>query len=200
MSEEFKVLIVGGSITGLTLAHCLEKLEISYEILEQGKEVAPQVGASIGILPNGAPILDQLGLFDDVEKVIEPLKYARIRYRDGFSFESQYPSLLRTRFGYPLSFLERQKLLGILYRKLEGKNRLHTGKKVVSIRDCESRAIVQTSDGQEYWGHLIVGADGVHSIVRSEIWRLANPSQADKGWNEETSGQSSQARKFRKYA
>lgn len=97
MSEDFKVLIIGGSVAGLTLAHCLEKLGISYEILEQSEDISPQVGASIGILPNGALILDQLGLFEAVESVIEPLEFARIRFPDGFFFQSQYPSIIRTK-------------------------------------------------------------------------------------------------------
>jgi len=97
MPEDFKVLIIGGSVAGLVLAHCLERLEIPFEILEQGDEISPQVGASIGIMPNGALILDQLGVFDDIEKVIEPLVVARIRFPDGFFFQSEYPALIRSR-------------------------------------------------------------------------------------------------------
>jgi FAD dependent monooxygenase len=44
----------------------------------------------------------------------------------------------------------------------------------VSIESRESHAIVRTADNHEYKGHLVVGADGVHSIVRSEMWRHAN--------------------------
>ncbi|ODA80717.1 hypothetical protein RJ55_03676 [Drechmeria coniospora] len=175
--SEFKVLIVGGSVAGLTLAHCLEKLDIRYEILEKHDEIAPQVGASVGIMPNGALILDQLGLFDDIESVIEPLEMAKIRYPDGFYFKSEYPLTMRAYFGYPISFLERQKFLSILYSKLHHKDRVHTGQKVLSVRDCGSHAVVKTAD-TEYTGHLVVGADGVHSIVRSELWKLANKFKA----------------------
>ncbi|KAM4059005.1 FAD binding domain-containing protein [Hirsutella rhossiliensis] len=141
----FKVLIIGGSIAGLTLAHCLDKLGISFDILEQGEEISPQ-----------------LGLFN------------------GFFFESQYPSVLRSRFGYPLSFLERQKFLAILYNKLDGKDRVHMGQKVVRIEDRGDRAVAITADGKEHWGHLVVGADGVHSVVRSEIWRHAKEAEPSK--------------------
>ncbi|KYK60561.1 cytochrome P450 monooxygenase [Drechmeria coniospora] len=175
--SEFKVLIVGGSVAGLTLAHCLEKLDIRYEILEKHDEIAPQVGASVGIMPNGALILDQLGLFDDIESVIEPLEMAKIRYPDGFYFKSEYPLTMRAYFGYPISFLERQKFLSILYSKLHHKDRVHTGQKVLSVRDCGSHAVMKTAD-TEYTGHLVVGADGVHSIVRSELWKLANKFKA----------------------
>ncbi|KAK7706984.1 hypothetical protein SLS64_007192 [Diaporthe eres] len=127
MSEELKVIIVGGSIAGLTLAHCLERLGISFEVLERNEDISPQLGASIGILPNGARILAQLGLFEAIEKEVEPMKTSRISYSDGFAFQSDFPA----------SWLQ------------------------------------TTAAGQEYKAHLVVGADGVHSTVRSEMWKHA---------------------------
>nr|J7FK10.1 RecName: Full=FAD-dependent monooxygenase idtM; AltName: Full=Indole-diterpene biosynthesis cluster protein M [Claviceps paspali]AFO85424.1 FAD dependent monooxygenase [Claviceps paspali] len=173
MADDFKVVIVGGSVAGLSLAHCLERLGVSYVVLEKGSQIAPQLGASIGILPNGGRILDQLGIFRDVEDEIEPLNFAVIRYADGFSFRSQYPKALHSSYGYPVSFLERQKFIQILYDKLRGKNHVHTRKRVVSIVDGPGKALIRTDDGDEYDADMVVGADGVHSVVRSEIWRHA---------------------------
>lgn len=79
-----------------------------------------------------------------------------------------------TSFGYPLSFLERQLFLQILYDKLPRKERVHTNKNVVSIEFRAASALVKTQDRQTYMADLVIGADGVHSIVRSELWRLAN--------------------------
>lgn len=92
MSTDFKVIIVGGSVAGLTLAHCLEKLDISFQVLERNDDISPELGASIGILPNGARILDQLGLFKAVEKEVEPMKKARISYKNDFAFPSDFPA------------------------------------------------------------------------------------------------------------
>lgn len=94
---EFKVIIVGGSIGGLTLAHCLDRLGIDHVVLEKGSDPAPQLGASIGILPNGARVLDQLQLYCDVEQYTEPLSTATIRFADGFSFGSSYPKIVHER-------------------------------------------------------------------------------------------------------
>jgi hypothetical protein len=62
--SNFKVIIVGGSVAGLTLAHMFEKANINYTILEARDTISPQLGASIVIMPNGARILDQLGVFE----------------------------------------------------------------------------------------------------------------------------------------
>jgi 2-polyprenyl-6-methoxyphenol hydroxylase-like FAD-dependent oxidoreductase len=60
------VLIVGGSIAGLTLANTLEQLGIDYLVLEKYRKIAPDVGASICIFPNGFRILDQLGCYNRI--------------------------------------------------------------------------------------------------------------------------------------
>lgn len=80
-TKSFKVVIVGGSIAGLSLALMLERNGIDYVILEGYKSIAPQVGASIGILPNGARILDQL---DCLEPVLNKAEYPvdRFHFRD----------------------------------------------------------------------------------------------------------------------
>ena len=101
MSEShFRVIIIGGSIGGLALAHCLHRAGIDHIVLEKSRDAAPQVGASIGILPNGARVLDQLQLYDAVESLTEPLSTATIGYADGFSFSSSYPRIINERCGF----------------------------------------------------------------------------------------------------
>jgi 2-polyprenyl-6-methoxyphenol hydroxylase-like FAD-dependent oxidoreductase len=94
----FRVIIVGGSIAGLSLAHCLYKAGIDCIVLEKRHEIAPQEGASVAILPNGGRILEQLGLYDAVERLTEPLDLSHVRFPDGFHFSSDYPSTLRERY------------------------------------------------------------------------------------------------------
>lgn len=101
----FKVVIVGGSVTGLTLAHCLEKLGVEYTILEKRPAIVVQEGASIAVMPNGGRILDQLGLFDAISQRVVPLDItdAYLPDQNGFQFPSDYPRRLYTKYGplYP---------------------------------------------------------------------------------------------------
>ncbi|KIA75418.1 hypothetical protein HK57_00138 [Aspergillus ustus] len=176
-----KVIIVGGSIAGLTLAHCLARLpNVDFVILEKRAEIAPQEGASIGILPHGGRILDQLGLFEEIERHVEPLTTAHVSYPDGFRHTNRSPTVLLERFGLPLAFLERQKLLDILYTSLPDTSRVLVGKSVVSVEqehNGRNGMSVRTNDGSVYHGDLVVGADGVHSRVRREMWRFAELKQ-----------------------
>lgn len=75
------------------------------------------------------------------------------------------------RHNYPLVFLERQVLLQNLYDHLrEGKESVLTKKKVTKIENFDNHVLVHCSDGSSYEGDLIVGADGVRSVVREHMW------------------------------
>tara|TARA_R110002003_G_scaffold103_9_gene8180 strand:- start:13674 stop:13991 length:318 start_codon:yes stop_codon:yes gene_type:complete len=82
-SRPFRVLIGGGGISGLTLANALEKANIDFILLEARDTIAPQVGASIGVFPNGGRIMDQLGCFERLESKTVPLKHYYNRYANG---------------------------------------------------------------------------------------------------------------------
>ncbi|KAL4895224.1 hypothetical protein BDV59DRAFT_174720 [Aspergillus ambiguus] len=170
---KFKVIIVGGSIAGLTLAHCLSRANIDHVVLEKGEDIAPQLGASIGIFPNGGRILQQLGLFDELEALIEPIRVNSTTFPDGFMCRSYMSQQLEERFGFPIAFLDRQKLLDILYRNYPHRTNVITNTKVTELRRLEKGICAVTDNGTLYHGDVIVGADGVHSRVRSELWRFA---------------------------
>ncbi|CAD6448953.1 adfad4e9-b5e3-45ae-8931-93e470393dc3 [Sclerotinia trifoliorum] len=173
---QMKVVIVGGSIAGLTLAHCLSRYGIDYVVLERRNDIAPQVGASVSLMPNGSRILDQLGMFDTVSENIEPCVFMQTWDEDGrLLSETDSPILTGKRLGYTITFLEREKLLEILYGNLPDKSKVLTGKFVRSIEQNDKEAVVICEDGTKYSGDVIAGADGIHSIIRSEMRRqIAN--------------------------
>ncbi|PNP73499.1 hypothetical protein FNYG_13149 [Fusarium nygamai] len=160
------------------LAHSLHRIGVDYTILEKRSEIAVQEGASIGILPNGARILDQLGLYKAIEESSVPLRTSHICFPDGFHFTSPYP---RRIFGYPIAFLERRRLLEILYNALPEKTKVHVNKTVSDIEQYSEggnySVQVRTINGDAYGGDLVVGADGVHSRTRSEMWHLSGSSR-----------------------
>lgn len=78
----FKIIIVGGSVAGLSLANMLERFNIEYILLEGYPEIAPQVGASIGLLPNGLRILDQLGCYEAYRAKAEDQIYQQVYLRE----------------------------------------------------------------------------------------------------------------------
>ncbi|KAL5359148.1 hypothetical protein BJX96DRAFT_164240 [Aspergillus floccosus] len=177
--KDFRVIIVGGSIAGLTLAHSLRKYNIDYVVLESHGDIAPQVGASIGFVASGCGILDQLGVFEDIRKEIEPLKTTRYWTETGKVIaQTEGPVIIHERHGYPISFLDRQKVLAVLYDHLaEDKAKVMLNTKAVQVEHTATSAIVHCTDGSQWTGDVVVGADGVHSTIRSEIWNRMETQQ-----------------------
>ncbi|KAF2152366.1 FAD/NAD(P)-binding domain-containing protein [Myriangium duriaei CBS 260.36] len=174
--KDFHVLVVGGGIGGLALAKSLELAGISYTLLESRDKIAPQVGASIGINPNGARILDQFGYFDEVLAAVEPLHSMTNRYGNHEKLGSprDVPLIVAARTGYPLAFLDRHRFLEIMYNNLKDKTLVLLNKRVERIDTSETSVTVKCRDGSEYHGHVVIGCDGVNSPTRHELWRIAD--------------------------
>jgi len=83
-ASAFTAIIVGGSVAGLTLAHMFSKAHINYTLLEARDNISLQLGASIVIMPNGARILDQLGVFGDMkDDFVTKMSRSFVRRSDG---------------------------------------------------------------------------------------------------------------------
>jgi 2-polyprenyl-6-methoxyphenol hydroxylase-like FAD-dependent oxidoreductase len=83
-NEDFKIIVAGGGIAGLTLANMLEKFDIQYVLLEAYSAIAPPVGASIGLFPNGLRILDQIGCYEAIARLShEHLNKGYTRHENG---------------------------------------------------------------------------------------------------------------------
>ncbi|KAF3802821.1 FAD-dependent monooxygenase andE [Colletotrichum gloeosporioides] len=175
----FRVVIVGGSVAGLALANMLEKFDIDYVVLEAYPDIAPQVGASIGLLPNGLRILDQLGCYEAYRAKAEDQVYQQAYLREpsgkAYGYQHDLMEMWEKMLGYPMIFIDRQMLIQVLYSNLKYKEKVLTSKRAVSVDIMESSAQVTTKDGHVFSGDIVVGADGIHSTVRKEMWRNAPP-------------------------
>ncbi|KAJ1324129.1 FAD dependent monooxygenase [Microdochium nivale] len=186
-----QVVIVGGGITGLTLALMLERLGVDYVLLEAYSSMTPDVGASIALAPNGLRILDQLGCYEDLERVSALMTTTCIRdakHGGKRIMTREAGPELKARHGYPTSILSRHKLVTVLYDHVQSKERMLVNRKVVRIEssveagsESEGPARVHTADGDVFEAQLVVGADGVRSFVRSEMWRLADAASNGGG-------------------
>ena len=81
----FRVIIIGAGVTGLTLAHSLEKSNIDYLVLDKGV-VAPSFGTTITMQPHGCRILHQIGVLDAVLAQCSTMGGAHCRTPSGKSF------------------------------------------------------------------------------------------------------------------
>ncbi|PYI24007.1 FAD/NAD(P)-binding domain-containing protein [Aspergillus violaceofuscus CBS 115571] len=166
MTGDFKVLIAGGSLVGLTLAISLERAGIDYELFEK-EDFAPQLGASIGFYPKSNQLMDQLGIWSDIEKVVVPLRERYHFDETGYCMETSIAlQYLQHYLKYPTMFMERSEMLRILHNHIANPRKLHSQSSVVAYEETPDGIIVTTVDGQTFQGSILIGADGVHSRVR----------------------------------
>lgn len=86
-------------MAGLSLAHTFESTGIiDYVLLEARDNVAPLLGATILIMPNGARILDQMGIYDDMKDLREDVQVTLTRKSDGeLVSKIEWPALIQSR-------------------------------------------------------------------------------------------------------
>lgn len=98
---KLRVIIVGGSLAGLTLAHCLERAGVDYIVLEGRDRIDPQIGASLGLFSNGSRVLDQLGLYETIEKDIEaPIWHSMLTGNGELVDKTDSLELIEARYSY----------------------------------------------------------------------------------------------------
>ncbi|XXG99506.1 hypothetical protein Hte_005845 [Hypoxylon texense] len=165
--DSFRIIIAGGGIAGLTLANALDKAGIDFIVLEK-YEIAPQLGASICMLGHSARVLDQLGVWKAMCATAFPLTTRHHLDAQGTVFDSApvFKQLL-DKTGWPFVFMERHVCLEALYANIQDKSRIRTNTGIASYIQTERDVTVITDRGESIRGSILVGADGVHSKVRS---------------------------------
>ena len=74
---------MGGGLSGLALANCLELANIDYLLLEARQELTPFVGAGLCLNAGSAPLLEQFGVRKELFDKITPLQYTGMHLPNG---------------------------------------------------------------------------------------------------------------------
>jgi salicylate hydroxylase len=159
-----RVVIVGGGIGGLTAAIALHLAGVDVHVYEQAGEFS-EVGAGVALAPNALRLLGRRGLAAKLDAVAaHPTGYEMRRGRDGaVIFETHSSESLAA---MRMLTLHRGHLLQALVESVPPE-RLHTGKRCIAVEERSREMCVTFSDGSEAVSDAVVGADGIHSTVRS---------------------------------
>ena len=171
--EEDRFLIVGGGIAGLTLALALEKKGMASLVMERN-EGSLSAGAGIQLSPNASRILKSLGLENPLLKYVSRPDSTLFRnWRSGkLIHKSDLGDKAETNYGAPYWQVHRADLTQVLLETTRQKSLIEflPGCEVQKIRNEESGICVETSLGEKQ-GVGLIGADGIKSTVRNEIFR-----------------------------
>jgi 2-polyprenyl-6-methoxyphenol hydroxylase-like FAD-dependent oxidoreductase len=163
MGEPRSVAIVGAGIGGLAAAATLERIGLDVHVYEQASRFA-RIGAGIQMMPNSMKVLRGIGLEQRLRDVaFAPVSHLN-RDWDSGQVSNELP-MPEERYGAPYLCMHRAELHGALASAVP-EERIHRGKKLQSINQQEETVRLEFADGTSASADLVVGADGVHSLVR----------------------------------
>lgn len=166
-----RVVVAGAGIGGLTLGIALARAGVAVDLYERADELR-EVGAAVALSANGTRLLYRLGVGEALDAV--STQPTELIYRDGRTGEriAAHPggATYRERFGAPYWGVHRvdlQQILAAAFTGAAGAAHLHLGRTVTAV-DADAGTLT-LDDGTEVAGDVVVGADGVHSVVREAV-------------------------------
>ncbi len=155
------VLVVGGGVSGLSVAVGLARHGASVCVLEKAAAIS-EVGAGIQVSPNGGRVLEALGLGADFEKISGASGAVRLCDASG-------GNVLRMDLGERGRFglVHRADLIALLEAQARAVGvTIETDAGVRDVLLSDEGAALRMGDGSERRASLVIGADGLHSRVR----------------------------------
>ncbi len=168
-----KIIIVGAGLGGLTAASCLMRAGFEVDIYEQAPQLG-EVGAGIQISANPMHVLNDLGLRDEIMAVgVRPGAYVFRLHDTGEELQRFNLAADHERMhGQPYNQLHRADLHDILAAKARSlkPDVVHLNRRATHFEEHEDGVELFFADGSSVKGDLLVGADGLKSVVRKQMF------------------------------
>ncbi|WP_213455587.1 FAD-dependent monooxygenase [Rhizomonospora bruguierae] len=171
-----RIAIVGAGIGGLCLAACLRRIGVRADVFEQAPRFA-RIGAGIMLAPNAVNILNAIGVREHLEPTSVTLTTLQNRAWDSGEpmFDLELGAAAEQRYGAPFLLAHRGDLHAALLRVVPPEA-IHPGRELVGICPLDDRVELRFADGSAGSFDAVIGADGVHSVVRRSLFTTSPPS------------------------
>lgn len=163
-------VVVGGGIGGVAAALALHRSGAEVRVFEQAKALT-EVGAGVSLAPNGLRMLELLGVGDAVARLGARHVRTRLSLADGSPVSHEPGQFARP--GRNVG-IHRADLLSLLVEQLPP-GTIAVGRRVVGVSHDGEAATVAFADGGAATADVVIGADGIHSVVREFVAESAEP-------------------------
>lgn len=188
-----KISIIGAGIGGLTAAVSLLRQGHKVQVYEQSAELK-EVGAAIQMSANATKVLFHLGLKPILEAVgVKPNSFDFRRFDDGeLLHQIELGDKHEAKFGVPYYQIHRGDLHAALFEQVQllDPTAVQLGYRAESVVETDQAIEVRFSNGKIVASDLLIGADGIKSVIRQHVidteppvftgqvaWRLAIPTE-----------------------
>ncbi|WP_410014775.1 FAD-dependent oxidoreductase [Sodalis sp. C49] len=171
-----RIAVVGAGMGGLAFACAMKNSKHEVIVYEQARELV-ELGAGISLWANGTRLFAELGIAARMAECSCETEAAFFRNEDGSVAASQLlarDNWYRNEYGHPYYGAFRTDLQAALLDVI-GKEHIRLGKQLTRLEDAGSEAKLYWADGSVATADLVVGADGIKSVVRNAISASATP-------------------------
>lgn len=170
-----QIAIVGAGIGGLTAAIAMLRRGLDVTVFEQAPALG-EIGAGVQLGPNALKALGALGLDGEViERAVEPGAHVLRGWKNGETlFSTPIRGVFQEKFGAGYYQIHRADLHAILTRAVPVEH-IRLNARAVSVRNDADRAVLRFADGNEADFDAVIGADGIHSVIRATLLGPESP-------------------------
>jgi FAD-dependent urate hydroxylase len=172
---KLRTLVVGAGVSGIAVARGLLRDGHDVTVFDQRPNVTAGGGA-VTIWSYGATVLDQLGV--DMRGAGQPLSSVRVLTASGRPLTTVNLNTMVNRLRAPIRMVPRRILLERLLAGFPS-DRIRSQSRAVGVTHTRDGVRVDFEDGSSASGDLLIGADGLHSVVRDVV---GAPAAKPTGW------------------
>src|SRR5215470_5550661 len=165
-----RAVVVGGGIGGVAAAVALARAGIDVQVHEQAQQLT-EVGAGVSLAPNGLRMLERLGVGEGIRRVGSRYASAQLRLPDGRAVQHEPYQFAMA--GQNIG-IHRADLLALLAGQLPP-GTVRTGHRCTGFSQDEVSATVGFADGSSAAADVVIGADGIHSVLQGFVVAPAKP-------------------------
>src|SRR5262245_60278175 len=175
MSSSCRVAIVGGGLAGLAAAQALKTFAMNAEAFEAAPALG-EIGAAVNVSPQAVKALQAIGVGDKIAAAgtTSPGIYTR-NMQTGEFLEFNDRHKAAARYGAPYYTFPRADLLDALASGLDP-GAIHLGHRLTGIEERSDRIVLAFANGARVDAEIVIGADGVRSVIRQALYGGDNPS------------------------